>query len=499
MKVKELLERTEYELLTGGLDQEVKGLSFDNRTVKEGDVFVCIKGAYFDTHSKVAEIAKVHPAAIIVSSEWAEQNREVIDGSDADIVEVNDTRAAKAAVSAAYYGYPSEKMTVIGVTGSKGKTTATHMIAAALEKAGLKVGMVGTAGGYINGEMYHFGTTTPDSDKLQEFLAKMADEHCEYAVVEASSQGLKLHRTDMVDFDYGVFLNISEGDHISPTEHEDFDDYLSCKRKLLRSCKTAIVNADDPHIEEMLDGVTADVIKFGNASDGIDHKISDIREEVIDGDPFVSFELTDSYDERLKIGMPGVFNVYNAVPAVIISKLEGIDSGAVLSALREIKVPGRLQMIYRSDDLSVVIDYAHNGISTRNLLKALRAYSPKRLVIVFGCGGDRDVSRRPEMGEAAGELADLSIITTEHNRFEEFSEILKGIMSGMEKTDGKYKVIENRKEAIRSAILDSEPGDLVTIVGIGNDGFQHDHGKNIPHDDISFAEDTVKEYLERKV
>ena len=192
--------------------------------------------------------------------------------------------------------------------------------------------------------------------------------------------------------------------------------------------------------------------------------------------------------------MPGTFNVGNAAAAVIAAEAAGADKESTKAALRNIRVPGRLDMIYRSDDLSVCIDYAHNGLSTRNLLKALRSYEPKRVVCVFGCGGNRDLDRRPEMGEASGELADLSIITTEHNRFEEFQDILKGIMEGMNRTSGKYEIIEDRKEAIRHAILDSEPGDLITILGIGNDGFQHDHGKDIPHDDISFSKEVVEEW-----
>ena len=495
MKVSDLLDRIEYKLIKGNTDQEVTGIAFDNRRVEAGNAFVCIKGVYFDTHSVINEIAQKQPSVIIVSHEWlATKTTGDIDEIDACIVAVEDTRAAKAAVSSSWYDHPSEKMTVIGVTGSKGKTTTSHMIYSILIAAGKKAGMVGTTGGHIGDEDYHFGTTTPDSDKMQEFLAKMADEGCEYAVVEASSQGLKMNRTDYIDFDYGIFLNIEKGDHISPTEHKDFAEYLDCKRKLLRMSRVSIVNGDDEHIDEMLEGVSGKAVKFGKLSE-YDYTISNVTDTERNGAPCVEFTLND---DEYTIGMPGEFNVGNAAAAASLADMLGIDKNAVKEALLNIKVPGRLDMIYRSDELSVCIDYAHNGLSTRNLLKALRAYQPKRVVIVFGCGGNRDLDRRPEMGEASGELADLSIITTEHNRFEEFSDILKGIMEGMNKTSGKYEIIEDRKEAIRHAILDSEPGDLVTIVGIGNDGFQHDHGKDIPHDDISFSKDVVEEWKNKK-
>ena len=494
MKVSELIKRIDYRLIKGTTDEEVTGISFDNRTVKAGNAFVCIKGVYFDTHDVINDIADQKPSVIIVSDSWAaSKTSQDIDSINANIVCVDDTRVAKACVSAAWHGYPSEKMTVIGVTGSKGKTTTTHMIWSILCEAGFKAGMVGTTGGHIGDEDIHFGTTTPDSDKMQEFLSRMADEGCKYAVIEASSQGLKLHRTDYIDFDYGVFLNIEKGDHISPTEHKDFAEYLDCKRMLLRQSRTCIVNDDDEHVSEMLEGVDGRIIRYGRESRE-DFVISSITESTEDGLPVVSFDMNG---EEYVIGMPGTFNVGNAAAAVIAAEAAGADKESTKAALRNIKVPGRLDMIYRSDDLSVCIDYAHNGLSTRNLLKALRSYEPKRVVCVFGCGGNRDLDRRPEMGEASGELADLSIITTEHNRFEEFQDILKGIMEGMNRTSGKYEIIEDRKEAIRHAILDSEPGDLITILGIGNDGFQHDHGRDIPHDDISFSKEVVEEWKKR--
>lgn len=499
MTVKELLERTEYDVLKGNDKAEVSGISFDNRKVRKGDLFVCIRGVYFDTHSVIGEIAQAEPAAIVADREWAASVREEeLDEIDADIIIVEDTRAAKACVSAAFFGYPSEKMTVIGVTGSKGKTTTSHMIWSVLNTSGHKTGMIGTTGGHIGDEDHHFGTTTPDSDQMQRFLARMVESGCEYAVVEASSQGLKMHRTDHIDFDYGIFLNIEKGDHVSPTEHKTFSEYLECKKKLLEQSRTCIVNGDDEHIEEMLSGIKGKIIRYGYDRNSSDHVIQSVRETETDGQPSISFSLTGKYADDYTVGLPGLFNAGNAAAAILTADECGIGHDAVKKALRTIKIPGRLDMIYRSEQLSVCVDYAHNGLSTRNLLKALRSYHPKRIVCVFGCGGNRDVDRRPEMGKAAGELADLSIITTEHNRYEEFRDILKGIMEGMDRTDGRYEIIEDRKEAIRHAVIDSEPGDLIAILGIGNDGFQHDHGRDIPHDDIGFSKQMVEEWKRSK-
>jgi len=498
MNTKEILKKTEYEIRKGSLDREAKGIAFDNRKVKEGDVFVCIKGVLFDTHSVVREIAEKDPSVIVVSRDWADEHKDVVDSLPCDVVSVEDTRAAKAAVSCVWYGDPSSELTVIGVTGSKGKTTTSHMIMSMIEKAGRSVGMVGTTGGHINGKEYHFGTTTPDSDKMQEILRMMVDEGCEYAVVEASSQGLKMHRTDQIDFDYGVFLNIDKGDHVSPTEHESFEDYLYCKSLLMKMSKTCVINQDDAHFEYMKNAAGPGKKVYGYGENGDpDYKVSGVYERIVCGKPCVGFDIArkdGGFRDDILIGLPGTFNVVNAAAAVAMADLLGLDMGKVKQSLTKIRVIGRLDMIYRTPDLSVCIDYAHNGLSTRNLLKALRSYEPKRIVLVFGCGGDRDLDRRPEMGRAAGELADFSIITSEHNRFEEFSDILKGIKLGIDQTGGDYIVIEDRKEAIRKAILDSEKGDLVAVIGIGNDGCQHDHGKNIPHDDIEFSRQMIREW-----
>jgi UDP-N-acetylmuramoyl-L-alanyl-D-glutamate--2,6-diaminopimelate ligase len=509
MIARELTERLDFRLLKGDLSAEVAGLSFDNRTVGPGDAFVCIKGAYFDTHDVIDSIAAAGPSVIVVD----EKRAGTLDLADVDtsVIAVSDTRAAKAAVCAAYYGYPADKLTVIGITGSKGKTTSAAMLLETLKRAGLMAGAIGSNGVIIGDDEFEVGTTTPDSDEIQKYLAMMVERGFKYAVIEASSQGLMQHRVDMIDFAAGIFLNIEEGDHVGTNEHPTFENYMHCKGLLLKKSRLAVINSDDPHIDALMEDIDTPFVTFGHASDdgghrdragskingGPDYVISGITPSDRGGDPGESFRIDGKINGDYFVKMPGSFNAMNAAAVIAASNELGIDPKAAEEALADIHVAGRIDMVYRSPELSVCIDSAHNGLSTRSLLTALRAYKPKRLVCVFGCGGNRDVDRRREMGEASGKLADYTIITTEHNRFEKFEDILSGIREGIDPTGGKYRVIEDRKEAIRTAITESEPGDLIAIIGLGHDKYQHVLGKNVPHDDTACALAAVEEWKEK--
>ena len=265
MKGKGLLERTEYTLLRGSLDREISGISTDNRTCGPGDVFICIQGARFDTHSCVKEIAEKGAALIVVSKEWAAAHGDEINSLSLDgaLVSLADTRLAKAEIAAAWYGHPADRLTTIGITGSKGKTTTTHMLAAMLKEAGIPTGTIGTNGAIIGQELYELNNTTPDSVEMQMYLAKMAEAGCQAAVIECSSQGLMQHRTGGMTFDYGIFTNIAEGDHVGPNEHKSFEEYLFCKSLLLKNSRLGIVNGDDAHVEGLLCGVATPLLFFG--------------------------------------------------------------------------------------------------------------------------------------------------------------------------------------------------------------------------------------------
>ena len=504
MKAFDLIQDIDYKTVKGGTGAQVTGICFDNRKVSPGDAFICIKGVFFDTHNCVRQIAEAGASLIIVSDDYAasDECRAALDGLDANVISVPDTRLAKAFAAAAWYGHPADKLKVIGITGSKGKTTTTHIIASILEAAGHKAGLSGSNGIIIGEEYMEAHTTTPDSEVLQKALARMVEKGFEYAVIECSSQGLMLHRTAAINFDAGVFLNIQEGDHVGPGEHSSFDNYLESKRILLENSKLCIVNADDPNLGRMLEGVTGEVVTFGhapeNGADGRpapDYILSGEKTVDVDGVPCVAFHTEGRASGDHLVHLPGLFSAASATAALAVCNELGVGREAIDSALASVSVPGRLDIIYRTPELTICVDSAHNGASTRRVLEALREYEPKRLVCVFGAGGNRDVDRRCGMGEAAGSLADLSIVTSEHNRFETFEHIFEGIKEGLDRTEGEYIVIPDRKEAIRYAIMNSEPGDLIAVIGLGYDRYQHCLGKDVPHSDIDYSLEVVKEWL----
>ena len=509
MKAADLLQYVEYKLIKGDLDAQVTGICFDNRRVSAGDVFCCIKGVFFDTHTCLKQIADAGASLIVVSDDFAsgsgDYGQAALDAladARANVISVPDTRLAKAFIASAWYGEPSKKLKVIGITGSKGKTTTTHLIASILEAAGHKAGLSGSNGIIIGEEFMEAHTTTPDSEVLQKALARMVEKGFEYAVIECSSQGLMLHRTAAIDFDAGVFLNIQEGDHVGPGEHSSFDNYLESKRLLLQNSRLCIVNADDPNLPRMLEGVAGKVVTFGHAGQSVtgcgsdpDYVLSDEQTVDVDGVPCVSFRTAGRVSGDHLVHLPGLFSAASATAALAVCNELGVDMKYIDSALASASVPGRLDIIYRSPELTICVDSAHNGASTRRVLEALREYEPKRLICVFGAGGNRDVDRRWGMGEASGSLADLSIVTSEHNRFETFETIFEGIKKGLDRTDGEYIVIPDRKEAIRYAIMNSRPGDLIAVIGLGYDRYQHCLGKDVPHSDIDYSLEVVREWL----
>ena len=486
MKIKELLERVSYQLLQGNLEQEITGYSHDNRQVKKGDMFICIKGARFDTHECVQEVA-AKGAKMIVTE------RPIFVPGDVTVILVDDTRKISPLLAAAFYGYPAEKMVTIGITGSKGKTTVTHMLADILRKSGKNVGTIGTNGAIIGKQIYELNNTTPDAQEVQMYLRMMVDAVCTHAVIEVSSQGMKQHRVDGITFDYGIWTNISEGDHIGPNEHKNFEEYLYCKAMLLQHSKQAFVHIDDSHVDALMRYVTVPVVFYGY------DKKADYRAKAVEktyceekGEPGLHFHVEGKCQMDIQVNMPGEFNVMNALAAVCVADTMGVSEKVINEALTHLNIKGRIDMVYRGA-FSVCVDFAHNGYSTRNLLEALREYRPKRLVCVFGADGNRSKSRRYEMGEASGKLADLSIVTAGHNRYEQFEDILKDIHKGLDKTTGSYIVIPNRKQAIRYAIEHANEGDVITIIGLGHENYQEENGMKYPHSDTEFVKQVIRE------
>ena len=484
MLLSKLLEKTTYEILKGDVNTEVTTLVYDSRKVEQGSVFVCISGTRNDAHEYIPSAIEKGAAAVIVE-------KKVDVPQDITVVYVESARCALAFMSAAYFDYPAQKMTTIGLTGTKGKTTTSYMIKEILEAAGKKVGLIGTNGAWINGKHYPTKNTTPESFELEEYFHKMVEASCDYMVMEVSSQGIKMHRVDGFSFDYALFTNISP-DHIGPNEHADFDEYLMYKSKILNLCKVGYVNRDDEHFDAIVKNATCKVVTFGE-HDNADIVMSDVN--YLNGEDYLglSFKLTgQALDMKVKVHMPGHFNAVNAMAAVSSCLHAGITEEEVNQALARVRVNGRMEIVY-AGDFSVIVDYAHNAISLESLLDTLRSYHPKRLVCVFGCGGNRSKLRRYEMGEISGKMADLSVITADNSRFEKVEDIIADIKIGMNKTDGKYTVIPDRREAIKHCILNAQKGDMIVIVGKGHEDYQEIEGVRYHFLDREEAEKALAE------
>lgn len=485
MKLETLLEGLEYTIVQGDPDTEVADVVHDSRKVTPGCLFICIKGMNYDSHDHADEIAGAGAGVLITEREVALSEN----GKAPVVVRVENTRYAMAFIAAAWFGHPAEKLTVIGITGTKGKTTTTYLVRSILENAGHKVGLIGTIEVIIGDTHIHAGNTTPESYLVQEYFARMVEAGCDTVVMEVSSQGLKLHRTQGFVFDYGIFTNL-EPDHIGTGEHADFAEYLACKGMLFRQCRIGIVNGDDMHCDAVTEGHTCILEKFGMGEQN-DLRATDLTLVKKPGELGVAFSVTGLLNMRVEVTTPGKFSVYNALTAMAICRHFGVSEEDIKRALLAAKVRGRIEMVKVSDQFTLLIDYAHNAMSLESLLKSLREYEPHRLVCVFGCGGNRSKIRRYEMGEVSGKLADLTIITSDNPRFEEPQAIIEDIKTGMAKTDGKYVEICDRKQAIAYAIAHGEPGDIIVLAGKGHEDYQEIKGVKYPMDERDLIADIL--------
>lgn len=459
----------EYELLQGSDSIELTDVCTDSRSIIRGSVFVCIKGANFDSHLAAGDAARGGAAALVIEGD-------IELPKDITVIKVKSTRRALALLSAACFDYPTEELICIGITGTKGKTTTTHMIKRILEQAGNKVGMIGTNGIYIGDKRIPSVNTTPESYDIQRYCRKMLDNGCTHMVMEVSSQGIMLHRTDGIRFEAGAFTNISP-DHIGPNEHKSFEEYLEYKTAMLGQCSMAVINADDEHSDYILSHSRAKSTYTLAYRAAADFKLDNIR-YVSDGS-FVGVEFDLNTKDGCidsRVGIPAIFNAYNGAFAIAVCSLLGISPDILSHALEHIKVDGRMEIVYTSDRYTVIVDYAHNAVAMESLLKALREYNPKRLVVIFGCGGNRSKDRRYGMGEIGGSYADLSIITEDNSRFEDVNDIIADIESSIKKTDGEYIKIPDRRRAIYYAIENAQKGDMIAVIGKGHEDYQEIKG-----------------------
>lgn len=454
--IKNLLTNLDYGILNGdNIDYEIERISYDTRTVKSSDLFICLKGAGFDSHSLIDDIIKKGVKAIIVDKDSVYLKDCTFD-KDILMIGVDNSRKALAIVSSNYFDNPAKKLKVIGITGTKGKTTTAFMIRNILKEAGHKVGMIGTIGIFYENEHIETHNTTPESYILQEYFSKMLDKGIEYVVMEVSSQSLKHYRVYGIDFYFAIWTNIMP-EHIGENEHDDYNDYLNSKLKMFDQCENALINAYTDNLDEVILRIEKAKVKL------YEKKIN----------------------RHFNLRIPGSHNEENASLAYEFGKAIGLDDKTICKALEETVVPGRIEEVYSDDDFKVIVDFSYEGNGAEKLFDTLKNVNHGRIVAVFGCGGNRSKDRRYAMGEVCGKMADFIVLTADNSRFEKTRDIIKDIESTLKKykrendLENGYIIREDRREAIEYAIKNRKKGDVICVMGKGHEPYMEMEGKMV--------------------
>lgn len=474
MKLKKLLYKIDYQLLQGSDMIDISNLSYEFNKKIDDFVFVAIVGNNIDGHDYIDDAINNGASVVVVS-----RNIKVSD--NITVIMVEDTNKILSRLSMNYFDNPHEKIKTIAITGTKGKTTTSFMIKNILERAGYSLGIIGTIGIYIKDKYYESKNTTPISYDILKYIDEMVKAGIEYVIIEVSSQALKYDRVNGILFDYGVFTNLTM-DHISDCEHSCMEDYVSSKAKLFRQCKVGIFNIDDGYCNIMMKDCTCKVNTYGYSKEAMLRVCKlDLYNE--DDNFGINILLDGVVKDKFRVSVPGKFSSYNAMCAIMVCNLLGIDISYMKGALANFSVVGRCELIKISDKGKLFIDYAHNGVSTESILSMIREYNPKRIVTIFGCGGNRSKTRRYEMGEVAFKYSDMCIITEDNNRFEEFSDIANDILEGTKGIECEYKIIPDRKDAIRYAIDNIQAGDVIMLLGKGHETYKEVKGIRYPFDE----------------
>ncbi len=471
MKLKEILKGIEYNF-KGNIDTEVADIAYDSRKAGEGIAFVCLKGAFADGH-KYAVSAYEKGSRVFVCSDKIEV------GEGSVVISVEDTRAALALMSCNFFRHPSREMKIIGITGTKGKTTVAHIVKSVLEKGGVMTGIIGTVGARFGDTVLPTVNTTPESYELQKMFRQMADGGCKAVAIEVSSLGLKAHRTDGIEFAVGVFTNLYP-DHIGTNEHESYEEYAYWKTQLFPMCKTSVINADDPFSPVVKQGCKGEVITYGS-SEKADYRLLSSEKIKFDGKLGMNFECEfKNKKEQYKISLPGDVNALNALVALAIADLFGIDKEEKARGLSSVFVKGRGEMLSLDSDFTVIIDYAHNGVSLKSIIETAKAYEHNRIITLFGSVGGRTECRREELGTVSGKLSDLSVITSDDPNFEDPRKICEEIAEYCKAQGGEYVIIPDRAEAIEYAVLNAKKGDIIILAGKGHEETMKICGESVP-------------------
>ncbi len=478
MELKTLISGIDGLKAKGNLDIDIKSIETDSRKVTQNSIFVAIEGFKTDGHQFIKQAIENGAIAIMFQEGAKINKKDFVD--DLTIIMAPDTRIAVAKMACNFYKNPSTKFKLIGVTGTKGKTTTTFMIKSILEKQGKKVGLVGTIANYIgNKNLGESSRTTPDSLELQKLFNTMVEEKVDCVVMEVSSQALKLHRVDGCDFDIGVFTNFSE-DHISPNEHPDMEDYFNSKLKLIKASKISYINVDDFKLSRIKKMLPDKEIK----TYGIDNEANLIAKDITITNSSVDFKVKiNGKNERVKTGIPGRFSVYNSLAAISVTTKLGASAENIKEALLTVRVPGRSELVDNKKGLTIMIDFAHSPESLQSILRAVKSYTRGKVISVFGCGGDRDRTKRPIMGQISTSIADFTIITSDNPRTEEPEKIVKEIEAGAKKENGKYTTIVDRTEAIKYAMNMATKNDIIVLAGKGHETYQEINGVKKHYDE----------------
>ena len=509
MQLSKLLKHITYKSVQGSQELEIADICYHSGKAKQGSLFICIKGQRADGHDYLMDALIAGAAAVVIEATgvvdtgkdsflYTEHRKiplqDMVHNYGVTVILVEDTRGAMAKLAEAFYGFPSRKLRMIGITGTKGKTTTAFLTAGILREAGYRTGLIGTVWIDTGRTIIPASHTTPESCDLQRYLAQMVENGLDCCVMEVSSQGIAMQRVEGIKFDIGVFLNI-EPDHIGKGEHASFSEYLRCKSRLLQQCDIGIVNRDDPHVDQILQGHTCQVESFSTKRPGETMYPADVRAEgesysMVQGKLISDFVVRRRAERfAIQIQLPGKFNVYNALAAISVAFHFRVMRDQMKQALKTQTVPGRCENISPSEQYVILIDYAHNEMSLKNLLETLRAFSPRRLVVLFGCGGNRSGLRRGRMGEMAGRLADFTILTSDNPRWEEPERILDDIEMGIRNTDGDYLRIADRRLAVRYAVYGAKPGDIIVLAGKGHEAYQEICGKKYHMTEQELVED----------
>ncbi len=467
-------------------DIDIKYITFDSRKVEKDYMFVAINGYEQDGHKYIESAINKGATAILIDESRYDEFKDL----DVEVLTTKSTRFIMGKLAVNFYDNPSKEFKLIGITGTKGKTTTSFMVKKILEDSGKKTGLVGTVACYIGDKkIMDSDRTTPEALELQGMFRDMVNEGCEYVVMEVSSQSLKLGRVDGCNFDLALFTNLTE-DHISPHEHASMEEYFECKCKLFDMTNTGIVNADDEKAMELIRLKPNCKFTTYSIKNDSDKKATNIN---------ITNELTTfnvnlyGKEELVNVSIPGEFTVYNALGAISICEKLGIEAKYILSGLKEVRVPGRSELVDNDKDLTIMIDYAHSEDSLKNILTAVKLYTKGRIICVFGSAGDRDSIKRPKMGRVSGKLADYTIITTDNPKYDDPEMIANEIAKGVKEVTDQYKVIVDRREAIEYALKMAKPGDIVVLAGKGHETYQLIGNEKVP-----FSEkEIVKEILEK--